>query len=65
MLGIGLAIIDTNVFGTFINEGTSMDFLPLVVNVFMTVAISLALIATIWSLIDYLFKFGKHINVEA
>lgn len=65
MLGIGLAIIDTNVFGVFLSSGESMELLPLVINVFMTVSISLALVATVWSLIDYLVKFGKHINVEA
>ena len=64
MLGIAFAIIDTNVFGDFLVMGTSMGFIELTINVFMTVSISLALLATIWSLFDYIVKFGKHIDVE-
>ena len=64
MTGIAFAIIDTNPFGEFIVRGTSMGFIELGINVFMTVSISLALLATIWSLFDYIVKFGKHIDVE-
>ena len=64
MIGIAFAIIETNSFGAFLVSGTNMGFLELTVNVFMTVSITLALLATIWSLIDYIVKFGKHIDVE-
>lgn len=64
MLGIAFAIIDTNVFGDFLARGTAMGFVELTINVFMTVSISLALLATVWSLFDYIVKFGKHIDVE-
>ena len=64
MVGIAFAIIDSNTFGDFIVKGTTMGFVELAINVFMTVSISLALLATIWSLFDYLVKFGKHIDVE-
>lgn len=64
MVGIAFAIIDPNTFGDFIAKGTTMGFVELAINVFMTVSISLALVATVWSLFDYLVKFGKHIDVE-
>lgn len=64
MLGIAFAIIDKNPFGEFLVNGTSMGFVELTINVFMTVSIALALLATVWSLFDYIVKFGKHIDVE-
>jgi len=64
MVGIAFAIIDKNVFGDFLVMGTSMGFIELAINVFMTVSVSLALLATVWSLFDYIVKFGKHIDVE-
>lgn len=64
MLGIAFGIIDANPFGEFLVNGAHMGFMELSVNVFATVSIALALIATVWSLIDYIVKFGKHIDVE-
>ena len=64
MVGIAFAIIDKNIFGDFLVMGTSMGFIELAINVFMTVSVSLALLATVWSLFDYIVKFGKHIDVE-
>ncbi len=64
MVGIAFAIIDTNPFGEFILKGTNMGLFELTINVFMTVSISFALLATVWSLFDYIVKFGKHIDVE-
>jgi len=64
MLGIAFAIIDKNSFGEFLEIGTSMGIVELSINVFMTVSITLALLATVWSLFDYIVKFGKHIDVE-
>ena len=64
MVGIAFSIIDTNPFGEFLAKGTSMGFIELTINVVATVSITLALLATIWSLFDYIFKFGKHIDVE-
>ncbi|MDD2627468.1 MAG: CDP-diacylglycerol--glycerol-3-phosphate 3-phosphatidyltransferase [Clostridia bacterium] len=64
MIGIILVIVDTNVFGAFLEKGTMMGLYELSINVLSTVSISLALLATLWSLVDYIVKFGKHINVE-
>lgn len=69
MTGISLAIIDLpkalgGGFGSFITNSMSMSFSQLLINVFMTASISLALVATIWSLVDYFVKFKKHINIE-
>ena len=64
MVGIAFSIIDSNPFGEFLANGTGMGFIELTINVFATVSISLALLATIWSLFDYIVKFGKHIDVE-
>lgn len=67
--GILLAIIDLPVsagggFGSFLVNSLKMNELQLLTNVFMTVFIAGAFIATIWSIIDYTFKFKKYINVE-
>ena len=69
MTGISLAIIDMpkalgGGFGAFIENNMSMNLPQLIINVFMTASITLAIAATIWSLIDYVSKFKKHINVE-
>lgn len=69
MVGISLAILGLSkvsdaTFGSFISNGISMNILQLTINVFMTASITLAVVATIWSLVDYFMKFKKHINIE-
>lgn len=69
MVGISLAILGMSKtvdggFGSFISNGMSMNLLQLSINVFMTASITLAVVATIWSLVDYFMKFKKHINIE-
>lgn len=69
LVGILLAIIDLPVsagggFGAFLFNSIKMNELQLLTNVFMTVCITGAVIATVWSLIDYTLKFKKYINVE-
>lgn len=69
MLGLTLALVGISFskyfgFGTFLNSYSKMSEFSLAINVLMTVTISLAAVATIWSLVDYIFKFGKHIDVE-
>lgn len=65
ILGIlGLALGATNVFGEFISEAMSMTVGVMMANIGMTVSISVAVIATIWSMIDYIIRFKKNINVE-
>lgn len=63
---IGLNLGEANAFGAFIADTTSMSMtIPaLFVNVFMSVCVATALIATIWSLIDYISRFKSDINIE-
>jgi CDP-diacylglycerol---glycerol-3-phosphate 3-phosphatidyltransferase len=68
LLGVSLAIIDLPVskgggFGAFIFN-SNMTLIELFINVFSTIFIAGAVIATIWSLIDYTLKFKKYIDVE-
>lgn len=69
MIGVSLAIVDMPIaagggFAGFISNVMKMNFLQLTINVFMTVSISMAVIATVWSMVDYFVKFKKHISIE-
>lgn len=69
LVGSLLAIIDLPVslgggFGAFLFNSMKMTEVQLLINVFMSVCITGAVIATIWSLVDYTLKFKKYINVE-
>lgn len=64
LVGVSLAILDSKPMFTFISETLTMGFFDLLLNVFTTVTISFALIFTIWSIIDYLVKYKKHINIH-
>ena len=56
MIGLIIAIIDMNAFGSFINGG--LQGFPLVLNILSTVVLSISVIATIFSGWDYI-KNGK------
>lgn len=70
LVGVCLAIFgvamytSNNAFGAFFVSSVNMTMLQLLTNVLMTVSISVAVIFTIWSLVDYFLKFKKDINVE-
>lgn len=70
LIGVCLAILavalytSNNAFGAFIEASVNMSMAQLMINVLMTVSISIAAIFTIWSLVDYFLKFKKDINVE-
>lgn len=69
LVGILLAIIDLPAsagggYGAFLFNSLKMTGPELLINVFMTVFITGAVLATIWSLIDYTLKFKKYIDVE-
>ena len=71
MLSIPFAILDKQLvvnsgFFSFLDmsNSLSMSGIALAINVFMSVLVSVAVIATIVSLIDYIMKFKKYINVE-
>lgn len=63
MIGVSLAIIDTNGLFAFIEKGTTMGFGVLVLNTVMSVSIVVALVFTIWSCIEYFVKFRKYIDI--
>ena len=70
LIGISLAILGTalytsyNGFGEFIFSAVNMSMIQLMINVLMSVSIVVAVIFTLWSLVDYFLKFKKDINVE-
>jgi CDP-diacylglycerol--glycerol-3-phosphate 3-phosphatidyltransferase len=71
LIGVPLAILgyalygtELSVFGVFLSKATNMTMPGLLLNVGMTVAISAAILATVWSFVDYLNKFRTSINVE-
>lgn len=69
LVGIPLAILGTTLFtnaqfGAFISGAVGMTMFEMLLNVLMTVSISLAVITTLWSLVDYFIRFKKDINVE-
>lgn len=69
LLGVILAILDRALvtkfgFGSFAFNALNMSIVGLLINVLMTVAVSVAVVATIWSLVEYIFIFKKDINVE-
>lgn len=63
---IQLAFFRNLKFATFFDNSLYINYgltsIGLLINIFMTLMISFATIATIWSLVDYIFKFKKHIN---
>lgn len=70
MIGVCLAIIDTNGMFAFVSMGKSvglvqtMGFVPMLINVGMSISITIAVIFTIWSCIDYIIKYRKYIDIE-
>lgn len=70
LIGVCLAILgvalytSNNSFAVFFEASVNMNMGQMLINVFMTVSIAMAVIFTIWSLIDYFIKFKKDINVE-
>lgn len=69
MIGIVLGLVafavgfEYKAFADFVTSSSIMNFAELFVNVFMTVSIAAAAIAAIWSMVDYIFKFKKYIDV--
>ncbi len=70
LVGLVLALVgfafgfEYNSYVDFINSYSVMKFFELFVNVFMSVSISAATVCSVWSLVDYFFKYKKHIDVE-
>lgn len=51
-------------FGIFLQESMGMSMLELLVNVLMTVSITAVALATVWSFVDYLFRFKDDLKEE-
>ncbi len=70
LIGLSLAIFGLAfnstyaTFGIFIEKSSGMGVVELLVNVGMTVSIAAAVLATLWSFVDYLIRFKENINVE-
>ena len=76
LIGIPLAILgyalngssglqNSNVaYGAFINSMVNVSMLEYSINIAMTIAITVAVITTIWSFVDYWNKFIGYIDVE-
>ena len=69
LVGIPLGILNVALqskygFAAFIENANKMDMIGLMVNVFMTVTISVAVIATLWSFVSYFKRFKSDIDYE-
>ena len=64
MIGVSLAIIDTHSIFAFLELNKTMGVVPMLINVSMSIFITVALIFTIWSMIDYFMKYKKYIDIE-
>lgn len=64
-LGIlNIALLPEYGYLSFIENAAKMDMIGLALNVFMSITISVAVIATLWSFIAYLIRFKKDIDYE-
>lgn len=63
LIGLSLAIIDENPFAYFVVHASNMTVLSLAINIIMTATVTIAIMATLWSAIDYARKFSKYIDV--
>lgn len=64
MVGVSLAVLDTNPIFSFFSIGKKMGMFPMLLNVTMSIFITIALIFTIWSMVDYIIKYRKYIDIE-
>lgn len=64
LLAVILALVGTYNFGDFISQSLVMTPLELLINVGMTVSVAAAVLATVWSLIDYIARFKDTVKVD-
>lgn len=69
LVGIPLGILNVALlpdygYLSFIENASKMDMLGLAINVFMSVTISVAVIATLWSFVAYVIRFKNDIDYE-
>lgn len=64
LLAINFALVDKYNFADFIEYSMVMSKFYLCINIAMTVCVSAAILATLWSLIDYVIRFKDDIKVD-
>ena len=64
LLAIILALVDKYSFADFMEYSMVMSKFYLCVNIAMTVCVSAAILATLWSLVDYVIRFKDDIKVD-
>lgn len=64
LLAVILALVGTYNFGDFVTQSLVMTPLELLINVGMTVSVAAAVLATVWSLIDYIARFKDTVKVD-
>lgn len=64
LLAIILALIGTYNFGDFVTQSLVMTPIELLINIGMSVSVAAAVLATVWSLIDYIARFKDSVNVD-
>lgn len=64
LLAVILALVGTYNFGDFVSQSLVMTPLELLINVGMTVSVAAAVLATVWSLIDYIARFKDTVKVD-
>ncbi len=58
------ALTENVAYGAFLTKASDMTMIDLLVNVGMTVAITAAILATVWSFVDYIIKFKDSVDIE-
>lgn len=64
LLAVILALVGTYNFGDFVTQSLVMTPFELLINVGMTVSVAAAVLATVWSLIDYIARFKDTVKVD-
>ena len=61
---LSYSMMPTMGIGSFMTSSLDMSIFELIINVAMSVTLIFALIATIWSFVDYFLRFKEDIDVE-
>ena len=64
LLAIILALFGTYNFGDFVTQSLVMTPIELLINIGMSVSVAAAVLATVWSLIDYIARFKDSVKVD-
>lgn len=64
LLAIILALVGTYNFGDFVTQSLTMTPIELLINIGMSVSVAAAVLATVWSLIDYIARFKESVKVD-